>query len=498
MPVGTPELGYYVNARCGANFNADKGDQHKLTRYAPVPKGSPPGTQPEMLWRVGRESLRSDDPPAGQVVSSMRTDMPANGMIGIVDQSIAGVHVYTTDGFYVDSAFLPGEYEKSNLYGLPGEFFAGRFFHNKEDNAVYAQMGKASMALFRLKGWDSDTVISLKVLNSSFALTPELTSKPSMDALQIRGRADQKGVKTAVFRAVVKPPALDGSAGGWETADQNISLWADGAHSVNAQLLHDADHIYIRATIRMRQPLSAIKLYPDWQRMFTHGVGGTTLSLYLQGNVSYGKDCDHDGQKVCNTGGQICNPGAWNESEGCGHCYCHSQNCHNNQNCRGDTPNPGATRVVFGVFDTSDAGSVDSEGETQLEVVALGMYPDWVSTATKGQPYTFGTRTTGTHPFDNVQLLNATSAGLGVKMGFTLDAAKTTLTLAVALPRAVFPSLPSLTGGGVATGFDLSSTISGHNKFWWEDRDFSCSSITYDEGLESELYILGWGRAWFA
>ena len=391
----------------------------------------------------------------------MRTGMPANGMIGIVDQSMAGVHVYTTDGLYVDSAFLPGEFEKTNLYGLPGEFFAGRFFHNTEDDAVYAQMGKASMALFRLKGWANDTVIPLKVLNSSFALTPELTSKPSMDALQIRARADQIGVKTAVFHSVAQPPALDGSATGWETADQNISLWADGSHSVNAQLLHDADHIYIRATIRMRQPLPAIRVYPDWQRMFTHGVGGTTLSLYLQGNVSYGKDCDFGGKKICNTGGQICNPGSWNKTEGCAHCYCHSGNCHGNNQCRGDTPNPGATRVVMGVFDTSDAGSiVDSEGEAaQLEVVALAMYPDW--TTKGGQPYVYGTRTTGMQSFHNVQLLNATSAGLGVKTGFALDAAKTTLTLAVALPRAVFPSLPSLGGGDVATGFDLSSTISG-------------------------------------
>ena len=115
-----------------------------------------------------------------------------------------------------------------------------------------------------------------------------------------------------------------------------------------------------------------------------------------------------------------------------------------------------------------------------------------------GHPYAFGTRTTGIQSFDNVQLLNATRAGLGVRTGFALDAAKTTLTLAAALPRAVFPSFPSLSGGDVATGFDLSSTMSGHNKFFWENRDFACSSLTYDEGDESKLYILGWGRAWFA
>ena len=70
--------------------------------------------------------------------------------------------------------------------------------------------------------------------------------------------------------------------------------------------------MYISHRHPMRQPLPAIRVNPDWQRMFTHGVGGTTLSLYLQGNVSYGKDCDFGGKKICNTGGQICNPKASN------------------------------------------------------------------------------------------------------------------------------------------------------------------------------------------
>jgi hypothetical protein len=64
---------------------------------------------------------------------------------------------------------------------------------------------------------------------------------------------------------------------------------------------------------------------------------------------------------------------------------------------------------------------------------------------TKGEPFTYGTRTTGTHDFDNVQLLNASAAGLGVQTGFLLDDAKTTLTIAAAIPRGVFSiGLPSL------------------------------------------------------
>ena len=94
-----------------------QGNQHKLTRYAPIPNGSPAGTQPKMLWRVGRESLHSNDPPAGEIVSSMRTSMAMQGMIGIIDQSMAGVHVFTEDGFFVDSAFLPGEFQRKSLFG---------------------------------------------------------------------------------------------------------------------------------------------------------------------------------------------------------------------------------------------------------------------------------------------------------------------------------------------------------------------------------------------
>ena len=243
MAIGTPETGYVVNARSGANFNADKGDQHKLSRYGPV---TTPGGKPKMLWRVGRESLRSDDPPAGQIVSSMRTNEPMLGMIGIVDQSMAGVHIYTEDGLYVDSAFISGSYERTSLFGLPGEFFAGRFFLNTVDGHVYAQMGKASMVLYRLKGWSNSTVLPLKMQNASFTMDSSLISPPDMDALAIRLHGDLNDVKTAVFRRSKAPPALDGSDTGWEAADTNISLWSDGAHHVTAQLLHDDDHLYIR------------------------------------------------------------------------------------------------------------------------------------------------------------------------------------------------------------------------------------------------------------
>ena len=133
------------------------------------------------------------------------------------------------------------------LLAVPGEFFAGRFFHNLDDNAVYAQMGKVSPVLFRLKGWANNTVQPLVMHhNSTFSMTPELISPPDMAALEIRHRGAQTDVKTAVFRRVSTTPAIDGSAKGWSSADTNVTLWADGSHSVTAQLLHDDDTVYVR------------------------------------------------------------------------------------------------------------------------------------------------------------------------------------------------------------------------------------------------------------
>jgi hypothetical protein len=118
-----------------------------LTQHFTGPAASA-GSLPELLWRVGRASLQSDDPPAGEIVASMSTSWPALGLIGIIDNSMAGVHIYTEDGLYVDSAFVPGEYEQRSLFGLPGEFFAGRLFHNTEDGHVYMNAVQLFFARF--------------------------------------------------------------------------------------------------------------------------------------------------------------------------------------------------------------------------------------------------------------------------------------------------------------------------------------------------------------
>jgi hypothetical protein len=148
--------------------------------------------------------------------------------------------------------------------------------------------------------------------------------------------------------------------------------------------------------MKLGERFQTIKLFPDFQRLFTHGRGATTLSFYLQGNVTFGDNCP---ASICNTGGQVCNPGSWNVTETCAHCYCHTGAD------QPGFPSPGAARVVLGVFDTSD----DSSDAVKLEAVAVGMFPAWSRNRSAAQPYTYGTRTTGQHKFANVQLLNQTT-----------------------------------------------------------------------------------------
>ena len=139
-------------------------------------------------------------------------------------------------------------------------------------------------------------------------------------------------------------------------------------------------------------------------------------------------------------------------------------------------------------------------GAPQLEAVAVGMYPYWRTNAGARRPggtnTSFGTPTLGTISFENVQLLNASAAGLGVRTGYRLDAAKTTLTIATAIPRTALPGLPEL-GANLSTGFDMSCNMGGQDKFFWQNVGFQASVLTWDEHAEAELYRGAWGRAVF-
>ena len=401
-------------------------------------------------------------PERGEVKASIRTQLPQLGLIGMVDQTRAGLHVFEAEsGLYVDTMFLSKAQEESTVYGLPDEFWVGRTFLNRNDGQMYAQMGKQSMVLFRLKGWANHSVRSLPMLNSSVRV--DQVALPNYVAAQLRGTGKLDGLTLLVNRTA-EPPALDGSLRGWESAS-HAKLWGDSEHVVRASLLHDDDRIFLRAEMDLGSPLVGTQLYPNWQRLFTHGVGGSTLSLYFQTNLS-----------------EVCNPGLYpHATHGQPELYCAPDGL--------GLPTQRLVRLVFGVFDTA-RGEAEAPA---LEAVAVGIYPFWHGG--DGSPYTYGTHAAakqGLH-FENVRLLNQST---GVTSAFRLDPTKTKLTIAASIDRRLaLPGLPPLSN--LSTSFDISSTMSGKLKFWWCNRAFYASAGTFDEGVEASLYPEAWGGVGF-
>lgn len=77
-------------------------------------------------WRVGRSALIV--PGSGEVHGSIQVTKPMFGLIGMIDQSLAGVHVYDVQsGLHVDTLMTPGDanHEMLSVYTSPGEFFVG-------------------------------------------------------------------------------------------------------------------------------------------------------------------------------------------------------------------------------------------------------------------------------------------------------------------------------------------------------------------------------------
>ena len=275
----TPGGDLFVQARSGPGFNANEGAQFKISRY--VPKGD--GGYEEK-WRVGRAALQG---PAkrGEMYGGMRIRRPINGLLSVVDQSRCGLLIYNEEGLYVDTLFpdLKSMPEKrGTIYQLPGEFFAGTVFPNKENGRIYFAVGKYTPVFFEIEGWSLKenpvrplaTVQKTVTINSS-----QIAAAPEM-SLKLRGGAGKAQI--ARFGPALGGVDMDGSMSGWEAAEP-VQFSAGSEQSVEVRCLYDPDHLYLRWHARLGGPFEA-KPLPPLERTFTHDQLADTLSFYIQGD----------------------------------------------------------------------------------------------------------------------------------------------------------------------------------------------------------------------
>ncbi len=417
---------FYVSARSGPDFSANQGGQYKLSRYVAGADGVP-----HQRWRVGRVALAGTAQP-GEVYGPIYCSAPLNGIVSVIDNSRAGIVLYTDDGLYVDTLFPDDHlvsHDAMGAYWQPGEFFAGNVYANRDNGKIYLAMGKAMPQIFEAQGWSTtqSPVHPITALDATVRLDADAISPPPAAALQLRGGAS--AARVALFSpATGAPPALDGSMRGWEACDP-IQFANGTEQSVEVRCLYDRGHLYLRWHARTGHDVRIRDLdLPE--HLFAHDRGADTLGLYLQG----------DPQAV---------PGA--SSPG---------------------GRPGDARFVFSLVNTDDA----------TRPVVLGMYPTW--DGGNATPRTYRTSAGGSATFGNVGLVP------GVKAGYAIDSDGEGFVLAAALPRAALPGPPHLEGWRTEGNFD--ANFGGHARFWWSNADGSASRETQDEPTEARLYPGAW------
>jgi hypothetical protein len=329
----TPSGDIVINMR-GGGFSANHGWQQKLSRY--VPDGAGGFRQ---LWRTGRAASIVPEP--GGVHGSIHVTQPLHGLVGIVDQSRGGMHVYDWEsGLYVDTLMLPGQREYDSVYGTPGEYFVGAA--HEADGKVYLRWGKTLPWLFEVEGWNTANGISpLTTLPETIAIAADQIANPPELALQIRGGAGA----ARVARLQPLPgsgPLLDGSLVGWESCEP--VQFGDKTNRVEVRCGYAQDAVFLRWQVETEAAMPVPPL-PAPERIFTHDRPGTTLSFYLQGDAAA-------------TG-------------------------------RNEAGRPGDVRIVCGLYD--DNGTIRS--------AAVGLYPRWDGS---GEPRPFlyaspGQRTSFAH-----------------------------------------------------------------------------------------------------
>ena len=320
--------GIYVQARSGYSFNANEGAQHKISFYAPDKDGNY-----QQKWRVGRTALQWTARP-GEIYGAMRIHRPINGILSVTDQSRCGILLYTQDGLYVDTLFPDSKRvsaAKGGLFLLPGEYFTGSIFPNKENGKIYLGLGKYTPTFFETEGWSlkENPVRPIKTLQKSVSLASSQIATPPEIALTIRGGAGT--AKVARFSPALGGAVLDGSLTGWESCDP-VQYESDKDQNVEVRCLYDADHLYLRWHARFSDVFEP-KALPPLPRIFTHDQLSHTLDFYFQGNPE-------------------AKPGSTNGR-------------------------PGDARFVFGIF----------KNGTKVEPVGVGMYPSWEGKNASPQKY---------------------------------------------------------------------------------------------------------------
>jgi hypothetical protein len=421
----------YVSARSGPNFSANNGAQYKLSRYVAGPDGAM-----HQRWRVGRVALVGNAQP-GEVYGPIYCSPPLNGLMSVIDNSRAGVMLYTEDGLYVDTLFPDDHlvsHDQMGAYWQPGEFFAGNVYANRDNGKIYLAMGKAMPQIFEAQGWSTtkNPVHPIATLDANVTLDAAEIGAPSAAALELRGGAS--AARLARFLpATGVPPALDGSMNGWEACEP-IQFANGTAQSVEVRCLYDRGHLYLRWHARTGHEVRIRPLgLPE--HLFAHDRGADTLGFYLQGDPQAPPGASSPGGR------------------------------------------PGDARFVFSLVKQDDA----------TRPVVLGMYPTW--DGANATPHTYRTPAGGAATFAQVGLVP------GVKAGYGLDADGKGFTLAVALPRTALPGAPHLEGWRTEGNFD--ANFGGHARFWWSNADGSASRETLDEPTEARFYPGAWSPMQF-
>jgi hypothetical protein len=416
----------YVSARSGPDFSANLGGQYKLSRYMSDGHGGY-----RQRWRVGRVALDGVAKP-GQVYGPMFVSAPLNGLVGVIDNSRAGVVIYTEEGLYVDTLFPDDHlvsHDQMGCFWQPGEFFAGGLYANRDNGKIYLAMGKVMPQIFEADGWSmtKSPIHPLALTEKSVTLEANEIASPPAAALQLRGGAADARV-AQIYPSPGGAPVLDGSMRGWEACTP-VDFGNGPTQTVEARCLYDRGHLYIRWHARTGRDVE-IKPLNRPEDLFAHDRQSDTLGLYLQGDP-------HAPPGAGFAGGR-----------------------------------PGDVRFVFGLFKVNDAP----------QPVVLGMYPTWRGPGSA--PQTYRTPQGGSVSFDRVGLVP------GVKAGYRLDPDGEGFVLAAAIPRSAVPGSPTLDGWHTEGNFD--ANFGGHDRFWWSNADGSASRETLDEPTESRFYPGAW------